>query len=169
MAGARRGVPVRGRRCAVAVGFMGLGVMGLPMALNLARSGVGLVVWNRTAARTEPLRAAGAETAADPADVFRRTRVVILMLSDEAAVDSVLARGTDRFAERVSRHTVYSRKGSTRTGPTRSGGSPGGRRVRTSTTTTGRGRWVGRGPVRGVRRRAGGCAAGAVAPRRSAS
>ncbi|GAB3644380.1 NAD(P)-dependent oxidoreductase [Streptomyces sparsus] len=85
---------------------MGLGVMGLPMALNLARSGVGLVVWNRTAARTEPLRAAGAETAADPADVFRRTRVVILMLADEAAVDSVLARGTDRFAERVSRHTV---------------------------------------------------------------
>ncbi|MER6695337.1 NAD(P)-binding domain-containing protein, partial [Streptomyces minutiscleroticus] len=46
------------------VGFVGLGVMGQPMALNLTRAGTPLVVWNRTPARCEPLRAAGAEVAA---------------------------------------------------------------------------------------------------------
>jgi 3-hydroxyisobutyrate dehydrogenase len=49
------------------IGFIGLGVMGRPMALNLVRAGTGLVVWNRTAAGSEPLRAAGATVAADRA------------------------------------------------------------------------------------------------------
>ncbi|SNR97947.1 3-hydroxyisobutyrate dehydrogenase [Actinomadura mexicana] len=83
------------------VGFLGLGVMGRPMALNLVRAGTGLVVWNRTAARCEPLRAAGAVVAADPADVFRRTRVVFLMLADGPAIDSTLGRGTPGFAANV--------------------------------------------------------------------
>ncbi len=46
------------------VGFVGLGVMGRPMALNLARAGTPLVVWNRTTDRCAPLRDAGAEVAA---------------------------------------------------------------------------------------------------------
>ena len=83
------------------VGFLGLGVMGRPMALNLVRAGTGLVVWNRTAAKVEPLRAAGATVAADPADVLRRTRVVFLMLADGPAVDSTLGRGTPGFAANV--------------------------------------------------------------------
>ncbi|HSK35919.1 MAG TPA: NAD(P)-binding domain-containing protein, partial [Actinomycetota bacterium] len=41
------------------VGFIGLGVMGQPMAANLARAGTPLVVWNRSPGRTEPVRAAG--------------------------------------------------------------------------------------------------------------
>ncbi|WP_031113759.1 NAD(P)-binding domain-containing protein, partial [Streptomyces sp. NRRL S-146] len=61
------------------VGFIGLGVMGQPMALNLARAGTRLVVWNRTPERCEPLRAAGAEVAASAADVFRRASTVFLM------------------------------------------------------------------------------------------
>ncbi|MFJ9896110.1 NAD(P)-dependent oxidoreductase [Streptomyces sp. NPDC091280] len=89
------------------VGFVGLGVMGQPMALNLARAGTPLVVWNRTPGRAEPLRAAGAEVAADPDEVFERADdVVFLMLADEAAVDAVLGRGTPRFAARVAGHTV---------------------------------------------------------------
>lgn len=72
-------------------GFIGLGVMGQPMALNLARMGTALVVWNRSDDKSEPLRAAGASVAASPAEVFRRARVVILMLVDGAAIDSVLA------------------------------------------------------------------------------
>jgi 3-hydroxyisobutyrate dehydrogenase len=83
------------------VGFLGLGVMGRPMALNLVRAGTGLVVWNRTAAKVEPLRAAGATVAADPADVLRRTRVVFLMLADGPAIDSTLGRGTPGFAANV--------------------------------------------------------------------
>ncbi|MBQ1093633.1 NAD(P)-dependent oxidoreductase [Streptomyces sp. B93] len=88
------------------VGFIGLGVMGQPMALNLARAGTPVVVWNRTPGRSESLRAAGAEVAAGPAEVFERARTVMLMLADEAAMDAVLARGTADFASLVSGHTV---------------------------------------------------------------
>ncbi|AJE43476.1 NAD(P)-dependent oxidoreductase [Streptomyces nodosus] len=84
------------------VGFIGLGVMGQPMALRLARAGTPLVVWNRTAARTAPLRSAGAEVAADPAEVFARADVVILMLADDVATDSVLGRATPAFTARVA-------------------------------------------------------------------
>ena len=88
------------------VGFVGLGIMGQPMALNLARAGTPLVVWNRTAARAEPLRAAGARVAGSAAEVFRRARVVILMLADEAAIDAVLERGTPAFARNVAGRIV---------------------------------------------------------------
>ncbi|MEU6428738.1 NAD(P)-dependent oxidoreductase [Microbispora sp. NPDC046973] len=88
------------------VGFVGLGIMGQPMALNLVRAGTPLVVWNRTAARSEPLRAAGAEVAGGAAEVFRRARVVILMLADEAAIDAVLERGTPAFARNVADRVV---------------------------------------------------------------
>ncbi|MFE5140428.1 NAD(P)-dependent oxidoreductase [Streptomyces fagopyri] len=88
------------------VGFVGLGVMGQPMALNLARAGTPLVVWNRTAARCEPLRSAGAEVAANPGEVFGRADTVLLMLADETSVDTVLGRGTPDFAARVAGHTV---------------------------------------------------------------
>ncbi|WP_037732977.1 NAD(P)-dependent oxidoreductase [Streptomyces megasporus] len=88
------------------VGFIGLGVMGLPMALNLTRAGTPLVVWNRTATRSEPLRAAGAKVAAEPAEVFERARVVILMLADDAAIDSVLGRGTPALARNVAGRVI---------------------------------------------------------------
>ncbi|MFI9150241.1 NAD(P)-dependent oxidoreductase [Streptomyces sp. NPDC053367] len=88
------------------VGFVGLGVMGQPMALNLARAGTPLIVWNRTPARCAPLRAAGAEVAAGPAEVFERAGTVFLMLADEHAVDAVLGRGTAAFAARVAGRTV---------------------------------------------------------------
>jgi len=90
----------------VPVGFIGLGVMGRPMALRLASAGTPLVVWNRTPERAQPLRAAGAEVAPDAAEVFARTRTVLLMLADEPAVDAVLARGTPGFAARVAGRTV---------------------------------------------------------------
>ncbi|TVT22316.1 NAD(P)-dependent oxidoreductase, partial [Amycolatopsis acidiphila] len=88
------------------VGFLGLGVMGTPMALNLVRAGTALVVWNRTPAKAAPLRAAGAEVAASPAEVFDLASVVMVMLADEAAMDSVLGRGTPEFARLIAGHTV---------------------------------------------------------------
>lgn len=94
------------RRCIVYVGFVGLGVMGQPMALNLARAGTPLVVWNRTRDRCDPLRAAGAEIAESPAEVFERAETVILMLADETALDTVLGPGTPDFAARVAGRTV---------------------------------------------------------------
>ncbi len=88
------------------IGFIGLGVMGQPMALNLARAGTPLIVWNRTADRSEALRAAGANIAASPAEIFRGARIVILMLYDGAAIDSVLGRGTPDFATNVAGHII---------------------------------------------------------------
>lgn len=88
------------------VGFIGLGVMGRPMALRLASAGTPLVVWNRTPERAEPLRAAGAQVAADAGEVFARAEVVLLMLADETAMDAVLGRGTPGLAARVAGRTV---------------------------------------------------------------
>jgi 3-hydroxyisobutyrate dehydrogenase len=90
----------------VDVGFIGLGVMGQPMALNLARAGLALAVWNRSAAKSEALRAAGATVARNPSEVFRRARVVVIMLVDGGAIDSVLGRGTPDFSVNVARHTI---------------------------------------------------------------
>jgi 3-hydroxyisobutyrate dehydrogenase len=84
------------------VGFIGLGVMGGPMAENLARAGTPLVVWNRTAARCAPLAERGAAVAGSPGEVFARAGVVVLMPADEPAADAVLARGTPEFARRVA-------------------------------------------------------------------
>ncbi|KND23657.1 NAD(P)-dependent oxidoreductase [Streptomyces acidiscabies] len=88
------------------VGFVGLGVMGQPMALNLARAGTPLVVWNRSPGRYEPLRAAGAEVAGGPGEVFERSGTIVLMLADEEAMDAVLGRGTPDFAARVAGRVV---------------------------------------------------------------
>src|SRR5690606_36514509 len=88
------------------IGFIGLGVMGQLMALNLARAGTALVVWNRTAHKCEPLRAAGAQVASDAADVFSRARTVLLMLADASSIDAVLGRGTPAFAALVGQHTI---------------------------------------------------------------
>ncbi|MFE5037190.1 NAD(P)-dependent oxidoreductase [Streptomyces sp. NPDC056683] len=89
-------------------GFVGLGVMGQPMALNLARAGTPLVVWNRTPERAEPLRAAGARVAASAEEVFARARVVFVMLVDEAVTDAVLGRGGPDFAKLVAGRVVVS-------------------------------------------------------------
>ncbi|MEU5989854.1 NAD(P)-dependent oxidoreductase [Spirillospora sp. NPDC047418] len=88
------------------VGFIGLGVMGRPMAVNLARAGTRLIVWNRTPARAEELRAAGAAVASSPAEVCRRADVVLLMLADGPAIDTTLGRGTPDFAANVAERVI---------------------------------------------------------------
>jgi 3-hydroxyisobutyrate dehydrogenase len=88
------------------VGFIGLGTMGEPMALNLAKAGIPLVVWNRTASKSAVLGKAGAAVATDPAEVLARCEVVILMLVDGAVTDAVLGRGDGAFAARVKGRTV---------------------------------------------------------------
>jgi 3-hydroxyisobutyrate dehydrogenase len=90
----------------VDIGFVGLGIMGRPMALNLVRAGTGLVVWNRSPGGSEALRAAGAKVAATPAEVFAEARVVVLMLAGAAAIDSALERGTPEFVRNVAGHTI---------------------------------------------------------------
>ena len=83
------------------VGFAGLGLMGEPMALNLTRSGTPVMVWNRTSAKCDRLRGAGAQVASSVDELFERCELVILMLANAGAVDDVLGRGTDAFEPRV--------------------------------------------------------------------
>jgi 3-hydroxyisobutyrate dehydrogenase len=90
----------------VTVGFLGLGVMGRPMALNLARAGTDLVVWNRTPAALESLRAAGAAVAAGVPDLFAKADVVLMMLADDRVADEVLGRDSDTFENMVTGRTL---------------------------------------------------------------
>src|SRR3954469_3250803 len=83
------------------VGFIGLGVMGQPMALNLQRSGVRLTVWNRTPDRCAPVVAAGARQAPTLDALFASARTILVMLADERSTDEVLDRGGERFPARV--------------------------------------------------------------------
>jgi 3-hydroxyisobutyrate dehydrogenase len=82
--------------------------MGAPMALNLARSGTPLVVWNRTQDRCAPLKQTGATIASDAAELFARCETVILMLENDTATDAVLCRRSQNFATRVADHTIVS-------------------------------------------------------------
>jgi 3-hydroxyisobutyrate dehydrogenase len=88
------------------IGFIGIGAMGAPMALNMARSGMSLVVWNRTPEKTSPLVAAGARVVDDPKDVFDDALIVVLMLATEEAIEAVLQRGTPAFAMLVKERTI---------------------------------------------------------------
>jgi len=88
------------------VGFIGLGIMGVPMASHLVRGGVDLVVWSRSPEPARELAALGARAADDAAGVFAAAETVILMLRDEAAVDAVLERDAERFAALVRDRTI---------------------------------------------------------------
>jgi 2-hydroxy-3-oxopropionate reductase len=74
------------------VGFVGLGIMGMPMARNLMDSGYRLVLHNRTRHKAEELANAGrAEVAGSPAEVARNSEVVITMLPGPPEVREVVA------------------------------------------------------------------------------
>ena len=72
------------------VGFIGLGVMGAPMAGNLVEAGHSLVVHSRSPEPVDALAEAGAETAQSPREVAERADVVITMLPDSPAVEAVV-------------------------------------------------------------------------------
>lgn len=71
------------------VGFLGLGNMGRPMARHLVNGGHEVRVWNRTAARTNDVVAAGAVAVATPADAARQAAVVVTMVADDGSLEAV--------------------------------------------------------------------------------
>jgi 2-hydroxy-3-oxopropionate reductase len=73
------------------IGFIGLGVMGKPMATNLLAKGHSLVVHSRRAGPVDELVSVGATRAASPAEVARQATIVITMLPDTPDVELVLA------------------------------------------------------------------------------
>lgn len=72
------------------VGFVGLGVMGGPMAGHLQRSGLPLVVWNRSPEKSKPLAEEGAKVADSLSDLAERCRTVFLCVSRSEDVRSCL-------------------------------------------------------------------------------
>ena len=88
------------------IGFIGLGVMGEPMSLNLVKAGIELIVWNRSPAKSRILGDAGAHAAASVDEVFENASTVFMMLFDRPAIDAVLGRGTPRFATLVAGRTL---------------------------------------------------------------
>jgi 2-hydroxy-3-oxopropionate reductase len=72
------------------VAFLGIGLMGKPMATRLAQAGYPLRVWNRTAAKAEALRATGAEPRADLSEAVRGADIVISMLEAGPIVGQVI-------------------------------------------------------------------------------
>ncbi|SDP16397.1 3-hydroxyisobutyrate dehydrogenase [Pedococcus dokdonensis] len=88
------------------LGFVGLGIMGLPMATHLLAAGQELVVWNRSRPAVDHLAGLGAHEATDLTELFERSDVVLMMLAGEHGVDATLPRGTDAFAELVAGRTL---------------------------------------------------------------
>lgn len=80
------------------IGFVGLGIMGQPMALNLVKAGHKVAAFNRTRDKARPLEQAGAAIAATPAEAARGADAVVMIVSDTAAVESVVA-GKDGILE----------------------------------------------------------------------
>lgn len=72
------------------IGFIGLGIMGKPMAKNVISAGINTVVWNRTASVMDELIQAGAKSAINPLDLAEQTDIIFLMLSNDAAVYEVV-------------------------------------------------------------------------------
>ncbi|MCX7617254.1 NAD(P)-dependent oxidoreductase [Tepidiforma sp.] len=72
------------------VGFIGLGIMGGPMAANLLRAGFALTVWNRTPAKAEPLAELGAAVAGSPAEVASRSGVTFTCVTASRDVEEVV-------------------------------------------------------------------------------
>jgi len=88
------------------IGFVGLGAMGEPMALNLVKSAIPLIVWNRSAVKARPLGEAGAEVARSSDEVFARAETIILMLGGATVTDAVLRRSDTDLADRIRGKTI---------------------------------------------------------------
>jgi len=88
------------------VGFIGLGVMGKPMARNLLRAGYPLVAHNRSRGPVEALAAEGAQPASSPAEVAARSDVVITCLPDSPDVELVTL-GPQGIIEGIGEGDIY--------------------------------------------------------------
>lgn len=87
------------------VGFIGLGVMGRPMAKNLLKRGFSLVVHSRSQGPVDDLVSEGAARAASPADVARQATRIITMLPDSPDVELVL-EGAEGVFSALQRGTI---------------------------------------------------------------
>src|SRR3989475_8089957 len=88
------------------VGFIGLGIMGRPMAKNLVKAGYPLVVHSRSRGPVQELVAGGAKDAPSPKDVAAQVDVLVTMLPNSPDVELV-ALGKDGIVEGARRGLLY--------------------------------------------------------------
>ena len=81
------------------IGFIGIGLMGFPMAKNLLKSGYNLKAYNRSQYKADRLKEFGAEISTSIKGVVTNSDVVIAMLTDDAAVEKVM--GSDEFISNI--------------------------------------------------------------------
>ena len=86
------------------VGFLGTGLMGLPMAQRLLDANIELIAYNRTPSKLEGLKAAGAAIAEHPHEAIAMCECVILMLTNASAIRSVLL--SDSSQQQLAGRTV---------------------------------------------------------------
>ncbi len=72
------------------IGFIGIGLMGLPMSKNLVKAGYNLTVFNRSKNKAEPLKEFGAKISNTLKDAVDGSDIIITMLTDDTAVDEVM-------------------------------------------------------------------------------
>ncbi len=97
------------------VALLGTGLMGFPMARNMARAGVPVTVWNRTQAKADPLADDGAAVAASTTAAVTGADVIITMMSDGPTVLSVIAE----VSRALSRGALWIDMSSTKPGEAR--------------------------------------------------
>jgi 3-hydroxyisobutyrate dehydrogenase-like beta-hydroxyacid dehydrogenase len=88
------------------VAFIGTGLMGKPMAMNILRKGFPLIVYNRSKDKTKELVENGAQLANTPRDAAERSDIVITMVSNIEAVDEVLS-GKDGIISALNDKKIY--------------------------------------------------------------
>ena len=100
------------------VGFIGLGLMGRPMSMNLHAAGAEVVIHNRSRAVVDALAAEGLSPAHSPREVAERAPVVVVMVSDTPAVEQVIG-ADDGIASGIARNGLVIDMGTTAVGATR--------------------------------------------------
>lgn len=88
------------------VGFIGLGIMGMPMAANIARAGYPVTVYNRTPGKADALREQGIQAAASPRSLAESCDVIIVMVTGPEAINDLLW-GKDGAAQAFTEHKVF--------------------------------------------------------------
>lgn len=100
------------------IGFIGIGLMGKPMCLNLHKAGAEMIVYNRTNSVAEALQQPGLTAVRTPAEVAEQANYIVLMTTDTVAVEAVLF-GDHGLASALQPGSIVIDMGTTAVGKTR--------------------------------------------------
>ncbi len=88
------------------IGFVGTGIMGLPMAMHLLKAGHQIKIWNRTLSKADSLKEAGAQVCSDLEQVGKDVEFLICMLSDGKTCDEILFKEHGAISQLKPESTV---------------------------------------------------------------